>query len=118
MTITPGNYNLTIYPGYSVNQTFTWLDQNGNPVNLTSYGALLEARYNLTDTSAFITLSTGAGSIVLGGSAGTITLIMSTAQTATLIPGIGVYNLQITTASGEVDPLLQGQIIIQELPTR
>ena len=118
MTINPGNYNIIIYGGYSLNQIFTWSDQNGNIVNLAGFTATLEGRYNLTDSSPFLTLSTSNGGIVLGGSAGTITLLMSTAATAALTPGVGVYNLQITSPTGEVDPLMQGTITVQEMPTR
>lgn len=118
MTITPGNLNITIYTSRTFNTVLTWTDSSGNPVNLTGYTASLEARYNLTDASPFITLTTSNGGITLGGSAGTITLSMSPAATASLTPGQGVYDLEMTALSGEQDTLLEGIVTVQESVTR
>lgn len=116
-TITPGNFNFTVYQGYTLGQQFFWTDQNNNPIDLTGYNSILDAKYSLTDTNPFLSLSTSNGGITLGGTAGTITLAMSTAQTSALTPGIGIYNLQITDSLGNVNPLMYGTLIVQQLPT-
>lgn len=117
MTINPANLNLTIYQGYTFNDVWYWENEDGTPVDLTTYTATIQARYNLTDSSPFLTLSTLNGGITLGGTAGSILVNMSSAATATLTPGEGVWNLQMV-GGGISGALLQGIIIIQEMPTR
>lgn len=117
MTINPANLNLTIYQGYTFNDVWYWENEDGTPVDLTTYTATIQARYNLTDSSPFLTLSTSNGGITLGGTAGSILVNMSSAATATLTPGEGVWNLQMV-GGGISGALLQGIIIIQEMPTR
>ena len=58
-------------------------------------------------------LSTAAGGIALGGSAGTITLTMSATQTAALEPANARYDLLLTSGGGQVTALLAGLIPIR-----
>lgn len=118
MTITPGNFNFIIYAGRTLDILLTWADQNNSPINLTGYTAQLEARYNLTDSSPFITLTTSNGGIILGDAAGTITIFMSPGATSSLIAGEGVYDLEMTSPAGQQDSLIQGIVTVQEMPTR
>jgi hypothetical protein len=107
----------------------TWLDDNGNPINLTGFSMKMVIRAFLGSPVALLTLSsaTSTGSyIALGGSAGTITLNFAHADTAALqiggipLPGflsggarvypLGVYDLQYTDPSGNVGYLLEGSV--------
>lgn len=118
-TITPGNLNLTIYTSDTFSASFTWNDSGGNPMNLTGYTARMQGRYNLTDTSPFITFQTGGTpSITLGGVAGTIALLASSSVTSLLAAGVGLYDLQLTDGSGNTFTLLQGSLTVQEMVTR
>lgn len=112
MTITPGNYDITIYQGASFNQLLTWRDENNALVNLTGYTARMMARNAAGASSPFLTLTTENGGIALGGAAGTITLSMTPAQTAALAPANGVYDLELASAGGTVTRLLQGSLFV------
>jgi hypothetical protein len=116
MTTLPAPYNTIIYQGYDWTENFTWTDSSGNAIDLTAYTAALDAVYNLTDTSSFIAISSGSG-ITLGGTTGSIAIAVSGGTTATLTPGIGLYNLQMTSGTGLVTNLLQGTLTVQQVPT-
>jgi hypothetical protein len=117
MTISPGNYDITIYQGATFTQQFTWKDQNGTAIDLTGYTARMMARTAVDNATPFISLATGGG-IALGGAAGTITLTMSDAQTAALAAQYGVYDLELIDGSGNVSRLLQGNLFVHKEITR
>ena len=94
-----GYHHFVIEQGATFSQTLTLKDSSGTVINLTGYA---EA------SSAIITLTTGNSGITLGGSAGTVTLLISSTNTANLTAGDGVYDLEITSGSGVVTRLLEG----------
>ena len=118
MTITPGSWNLTIYQGGTFTYTITWTDQNNALINLTGYAAELKARSSISDTLPFLDMTSSNGQITLGGAAGTVTLTLTASQTAALPLGTGVYDLKMTSPSGNQDFLLQGSLTIQLMSTR
>lgn len=118
MTITPGNYDITIYQGATFNQLFTWRDENNTLINLSGYTARLMARTAAGAATAFITLTTENGGVALGGAAGTVTLNMSAAQTAALSPVNGVYDLEMVDSGGLVTRLLQGNLFVSAEVTK
>lgn len=124
-----GLFNFVIKQGSDLSISMTWLDDNGNPINLTGFAMKLVIRSFIGSPVALLTLSsaTNTGSyIALGGSAGTITLNFAHADTAGLqsngipLPGfissgarvypLGVYDLQYTDPSGNVGYLLEGSV--------
>ncbi|CAB4194558.1 hypothetical protein UFOVP1264_13 [uncultured Caudovirales phage] len=97
-------FPITIDQGSTFNMFFTYYDKVTNeqtgvvtktPVNLTGYGARMMVRSNFTDTTPMLSLTSTAGDIVLGGSAGTISITASATTTASMIPGMGVYDVEI-----------------------
>jgi hypothetical protein len=118
MTITPGNYDITIYQGTTFNQQFTWKDQNNALINLTGFSARMMARTSIDAAAPFITLTTANGGVVLGGAAGTITLQMNDTQTTALSSTSGVYDLEVIDGVGTVTRLLQGNLIVSAEVTR
>ncbi len=118
MTISPGQYDITIYQGATYNQQFTWKDQANNPINLTGYSARMMARSSIDASSPFINLTNTNGGITLGGAAGTITLNMSDSQTALLSSINGVYDLELVDGAAKVTRLLQGNIVVSPEVTR
>jgi hypothetical protein len=117
MTITPGNFNFTIFCGGTFNYVITWKDQNGALINLMGYSAEMKIRSSLTDPTVLLDLTSSNGGIALGGTAGTVTLNASAATTAALAPGCAVYDLKLTNGSDN-EFLLQGTINIQQMVTR
>ena len=118
MTITPGNYDITIYQGTTYTQEFTWKDEADTLVNLTGYTARMMARTSVDMASPFLTLTTENGGIALGGVAGTIAITMSDTDTSALSITSGVYDLELVDSLGKVSRLLQGNLFISAEVTR
>lgn len=114
----PYDADFIIHKGETIDQKMTWSDACGNAIDLTGYTAKLQARYKVTDVSPFLDLSTGNGGIILGGTAGTITIRVSSTATALLDAGRGIYDLRMTDSLGDSSFLLQGAIIVEEMSTR
>lgn len=103
--INPVTYNITCPQGATFDKTFT-LTQNSVPLNLTNYTAALQVRESYTAASAVISLTNGSG-ITLGGTAGTIQVVVSAAVTAGVPANSYVYDLEIYL-DGVATRLLQG----------
>lgn len=117
MTLTPGNYDITLYQGATFAQTLTWKNSEGSAINLTGFSARMMAREHL-DAEAFLTLTTENGGITLGGVAGTIALAVTATDTAALTASRGVYDMELVDGAGKVQRLLQGNIYISREVTR
>ncbi len=118
MTISPGQYDITIYQGATYSQQFTWKDQAGTPMNLTGYSARMMARVSVDAATPFINLTTANGGITLGGASGTITLNMSDSQTSALTVSQGIYDLELVDVAAKVIRLLEGRVLISPEVTR
>ena len=125
-----GQFSFVVKQGSDLSISLTWLDDNGNPINLTGFAMKMVIRAFLGSPVALLTLSSAnnTGSyIALGGAAGTITLNFAHADTAGLqsngipLPGnplfggarvypLGVYDLQYTDPLGNVGYLLEGSV--------
>lgn len=108
---------LSFYAGESFfPPIWTWLDINGNPVNLTGASAVFTARQNVQSPDPAIILATsGAGLILLGGVAGTIQINFNSAFTSVLpFPWNGYWDVFITLQSGAVYRLVGGTLCINE----
>jgi hypothetical protein len=105
----PAVYNLNVNQGKLYDKTFTW-KIGTTPVNITGYTAKLRA-WNAKRTT-FLSLSTtldvNGNGIILGGSAGTVRLVIKTAKTATLPTANSSYELQLTRPDGEDIPFFAG----------
>lgn len=113
----PGHLDLDLYQGATFSYVLTW-EVDGDPVNLTSYTARLQARTTADATSTALSLTTSGGGIALGGAAGTITITRSATQTAALTPGRYLYDLELESAGGSVTRLVEGELIISAEVTR
>ena len=123
----PAVYDLTIYCGTTFDAgtlTFTY-KVNGVAVNLTTFQARAQARgaRNLL----LFDLSTANGGLVLGGAAGTITMLLTAAQTTAMwrddFPNegnpngaplfhAGAWDLELVALDGRVVRLLQGRLLL------
>jgi len=96
-------------------------DGQGSPIDLTGYQARMQvrAKYASPDPPA-LDLSTAAGSIVLGGAAGTIQAKATAEMTAGLTIKRGVYDLELVPPSGEDDAfrLTEGVVTVTPEVTR
>lgn len=116
-----GKKDLIVEKGATLNLAFTWStkDQNNvkTPVNLTGYSAKLQMREtydSATSANAAISFSTtpttAQGTITLGGTAGTIIVTATAAQTSAITIDSGVWDLELTDGTGVVTRLLEGKV--------
>lgn len=115
----PGRYDFTIYQGASFDTTITWkIGDPATAVNLAGYTARMQVRASVDAATKALELTTENGGIALGGAAGTITLTISAASTATLKPGFYVYDLELVTLTGDVTRLIEGRVTVSGEVTR
>lgn len=120
---TPGTWNPTIYSGATWDITLGPITAGTAVVDLTGYDARLMARESYPGTAVALSMGTASG-ITLGGTAGTVRLVQTATQTATLGSATGqvatqyVYDLELQSAGGEVTRLLQGVLTVQPEATR
>jgi hypothetical protein len=113
-----GTYNLHINQFATFTRVFIWtagmcgcgtVGASSGPVDLTGYTAALQIKaFPLATTPLF----DAGGDIVLGGTAGTISLTIAASDTANFTWWQGVYDLILTSSSGVVTRLLQGSVTV------
>jgi hypothetical protein len=114
--INPGDYNIKCPQGATFDKTFT-ITVNGSPMNLTGYTAAMQVRETYDSTTTLLSLTNGSG-ITLGGTAGTIAVLVSSTATAAIADGFYSYDLEITSGGGVTDRLLQGKFVVTPQVTR
>lgn len=113
--ISPGTYNITAYQGASFNFVATW-SIGGTAVDLTNYTSAMQVRSTYSSATPLLSLTTGSG-ITLGGTAGTITVEVTSETMEDANPGNYIYDLELDSGS-EVTRLLQGTFTIIPEATR
>jgi hypothetical protein len=113
MSVSPGHFNFKIYQGATFRTMFT-LNQgtlsSSEPWDLTGSTAELVVK-SAPLGNVLLTLTDGDG-ITLGGTAGTIEIIIDDAVTAALSWRVGQYELFITDPSGDKDLFLTGAFTV------
>jgi hypothetical protein len=91
--------DLRIDQGADWSQTWTLIDSDGDPVNLTGGTAAFQVREKPADQggSALLSLTSGSG-ITLGGTAGTVAVSISDTQSEDLVPYDLLYGLEVTVS--------------------
>jgi len=111
--------NLIIEQGATFSFNIEWTESDGvTPVNLTGYTAEMDIRASYDDPNTIIQLDTTNGRITLGGTAGTIQLLISAADTAALDFTSAVYDLELTAPDGTVTRLMEGGVSFSPEVTR
>jgi len=113
----PGSLDFLMPKGSTFSRTLTW-KISGSAVNLTDYTARMQARASVTSATVVLDLTTANSKIVLGGTAGTITLTLSAADTAAITQSSLAYDLELVSAGGVVTRLVEGQIVLTPEVTR
>jgi hypothetical protein len=122
--------DITLKQGADTTISFLWLDDNGEPMDLTNYVMTLPIRAFINSPVILLSLSSenSSGSYIqLGGTAGTFTLFFAHADTQALISNglpaspllvgsgfpvarVGVQNLQFIPPGGQVGYLFEGKL--------
>lgn len=108
--------NLVIEQYASYEKKFVWRNKLKRAYNLTGYAAKMQVR--LPEGGEIITLSTENGRIVLGGVAGSITLLLTPAETGPLNFTTASYDLKLIAPDGKHTRLLQGKITLSKGQTQ
>ena len=108
--ITPSTYNLTVWQGADFDQTFA-VTQNGTALNFTGYSARMQVREAADSTAYLLSLTNGSG-ITLGGTAGTIAVAITNAQSSAISAGSYAYDLELVAGAGTITRLLQGAFTV------
>ena len=112
------NYDFEIEQGTTLLKPIVWKDSSGTPVNLTGYTAKMQVRKSASSDEVLLELSNTNGRITLGTSNGTITLVFSPATTSAITWSRGKYDLELTSGSGVVTRLLEGEITVSKEITK
>jgi hypothetical protein len=113
--INPGFYDLLCPQGASFDKIFTY-SIGGTVVDLTGYTAAMQVREYADALTTLVSLTNGSG-ITLGGTAGTIGVVISAAVTSGVAAGSYAYDLELYSGS-TVIRLLQGAFNVTAGVTR
>ena len=106
-----GVYKIWCEQGATFNLFFTWKSTSGTPIDLSGMTARMQVRKTKSDPDLIASFTTANGRITLGGVAGTVTVIMSAADTAVLTPGVYAYDLEIVNGP-EVTRVIEGSFTV------
>lgn len=122
MTIQPGTVNFNLFQGADFSEPATIRDAAQNPINLTGATAQLDAKRDISDASPVFSLLSTTGGIILGGTAGTVTLKIAGALTKafTVDPDgeVWLHDLLLTLADGSIQRTYQGYISVSPAITK
>lgn len=108
--------DLKIEQGADFYLTMTYLDENGLPVNLTNYTALMRVRASKDSTVNLAEYSTANSKITITGASGIITIRETAANTSAYTWVKGVFDLTITPPAGSPSALsvrlLEGNAVL------
>jgi hypothetical protein len=104
--------NLVVDQGSTFSTTINLTDDFGNLVDLTGYSGAGQIRKHYTSSNA---VNIG---VTLGGSNGTVTLALSANASANIVAGRYVYDVEITSPSGDVSRIFEGIITLTPQVTR
>ncbi len=104
--------------GSTFDITLTWKDSSGTLIDLTGYTARSQWRSEVDAATILVDLTTANAKIVLGGVAGTIRIIQTSAETEAYTFTTAVHDLEIIDSSGTVQRLFEGSIVVVPEVTR
>jgi Na+/serine symporter len=114
--MTPGLVNFVCPQGSTFRRTLTYTLDNV-PIDLSGYSSRLQVREAYYSTDPVVSLVSGSG-ITMGGSAGTIDILISASATSAFPTGVHVYDLEIVSPSNIVDRLIEGTFNVTPEVTR
>jgi hypothetical protein len=116
MSIAPGILSLTFPQGATWDLSLTYVDGDGDPIDLTAHTARMQVRNSYTADPPVLSLASGTG-ITLGGTAGTIDIQVAASVTDDIAALQYVYDLEVEAAS-IVTRVVQGSLTVTPEVTR
>lgn len=97
---------------------YTLKNPDGSLINVTGWDVRMQMRAAVNDTPVLDELTTANGKIILGGVAGTITLVYPKATIAALTWTDAVYDIRETPPGGDTVYRFAGPIKVKKMVTR
>jgi len=116
-----GELNITIQQGATFSLPLTWVDPDGDPIDLTGYDLRMQVRRNVADLEPgdpLVDLTIGEGITVTSAVGGAFTLRIAPTTTAILPIGPWVYDVEAESSGGDVTRLLEGRATVSGEVTR
>jgi hypothetical protein len=118
--------NLRIDQGATFRYSLTLKDSSGQPLNLSGFGARMQVRKSISDTNILLELTSYNGRLVLGGTRGTLDMVLTDQETAVLDNwSTALYDVEIKagapsdwSGTGDVTRLISGSITLSLGVTR
>jgi len=104
--------NIIIDQGTTFSTVINYTDDNGDARDLTGYTGDAEMRKHYTSSNS------QSFSVSLGGANGTVTLSLTSAQTANLVAGRYVYDVEVTSGANVVSRIVEGIVTVTPEVTR
>ena len=111
------DYDISTEQGSSLSRVVTYNDASGNPVNLTGYTAQMQVRPRASSGFAYLSLTSPSGGLTLGGTTGTITILVDGSVTSAIPAGRYVYDLEVINGV-YVDKVMGGDFVLSAEVTR
>ncbi len=109
--------NVTIEQGADWQQALIWKDSTGAAISLVGYTAKAQVRRAPNASELYLTATTADSTIVLGGVLGTIAIHVPAATTAALTFTGGSWDLVLTSGTGVITRLVEGQVTLDRSVT-
>lgn len=107
---------LTIKQGKTWEQVLSWLDENGDPVDLTGATFAFQARTDWADTeedagtSPVVSLVSGTG-IAMSGT--DIVMSLTATETEAIAAGVYLCEMEVTWADDTVEQVFGGRLTVE-----
>jgi len=117
---TAGDLDFVMEQGGTFSRTFTYVDADSVAVVLTGYTIEMKIREIHESSTVLLTATTGADArfVLSDPTAGEFTLTISATDTAALTFIQAVYDIKLTSPTGNVERLLEGSIKLTKQVTR
>jgi len=112
LVIGPGQLDIQLFQGATFDVTMVYAPTGSStPFNLTGFSADMKVYAPGSIAEPIDELSVANGRIILGGTAGTIRLLIPSTDQENYIPSMR-YLLELSDSSGNVTPLIYGNFIV------
>jgi len=108
-----GHYDIEIVTHASFVLEITWNDENGAPIDLTGYTARMQARDDEDADTPWFDVDE-SDYIALGGTAGTISVVIPKSITEDITSEEGVWDLMLTSPAGVTTRVLHGCACVEK----
>lgn len=112
-------YDIVVDQGAILHRSIALKSSAKNVVPLTGYTGRMDIREKIASASTILELTTENSGISINAAGGSITILITPAQTTAMTPGNYVYDLELEeTSTGIVTRILQGNLTVRAEVTK